>query len=182
MTDAQFDRAVEMMLAGDKGGLKDIYDAYAKRLYQVIVGIVKSAQDAEDLTSDLFLKLWETAGQYKPGGGHKRYITVMAKNLALDFLRKSGRQSFDIDDDEKDIVIPDRQDIEQETEGSMGFAEALGHLNDNQRRIVDMHIGMQLTLKEISEALEMPMGTVAWNYRSAIEKLKKIYKEGEVYG
>lgn len=182
MTDAQFDAAISRIVRGEKDGLKSIYDAYAKQLYQVIVGVVKNVQDAEDLTADVFMKLWETAAQYKPGSGHKRYITVMARNLAVDFLRKNGRLSFELDDEESGTVAADPQDVQKDVESGIGFAQALDLLSQKQRQIVDMHIGMQLTLQEISEALEIPMGTVAWNYRAAIEKLKKIYKEGERYG
>lgn len=183
MTDAQFDAAIGRIVRGDRNGLKEIYDAYAAQLCQVITGIVKSPQDAEDLTADLFMKIWETASQYKPGNGHKRYITVMARNIALDFLRKNNRLSFDIDDEEQNTVIADTQDIQNDVEQDMSFGAALDALNQNQRQIVDMHIGMQMTLKEISEVLAMPMGTVAWNYRTAIEKLRKLYdKEGERYG
>ena len=182
MTDAEFDSAIALVTAGDKSGLKSIYDAYAKRIYQVIYGIVKNPHDSEDLTADLFIKLWDNASLYRPGSGHKRYLTVMAKNLALDFLRKAGRQSFEIDAGEKEYVIPDGGDVENDVTEKMSFTRALEYLNPNQRRVVDMHIGMEMTLREISEALDMPMGTVSWNYRSAIQKLKKIYKEGGTYG
>ena len=181
MTDAQFDAAVARIVQGEKDGLKEIYDAYAKQIYQVILGIVRSEYDAQDLTADLFMKLWETASQYKAGNGHKRYITVMARNLALDFLRKNGRQSFELDDDESQTQIADPQSIEKDIENSMTFSQALDALNPKQRQIVDMHIGMQMTLQEISQALGIPQGTVAWNYRTAIERLKKLYKEGELY-
>ncbi len=182
MTDREFDMAAEMIVRGDRNGLKAIYDAYAKQLYTVIEGIVKNPHDAEDLTADLFMKLWDTASQYRSGNGHKRYLTVMARNIALDFLRKSRRQSFDIDDDEKEMTVADGQNVEEDVSAQMSFAQALSALNPRQRQIVDMHIGMQMTLKEISEALEMPMGTVAWNYRTAIEKLKKTYEEDSGYG
>lgn len=182
MTDAEFDRAVELVAKREKDGLKNIYDAYAKRIYQVIYGIVKNPHDSQDLTADLFMKLWDDPSSYRSGNGHKRYLTVMAKNLALDFLRKAGRQSFEIDAGENEYIIPDTGDIEKEVTCEMSFSQALEHLNPNQRMVVDMHIGMEMTLKEISLALEMPMGTVSWNYRTAIEKLKKIYKEGGTYG
>ncbi len=182
MTDAQFDAAIGLVTRGDKSGLKSIYDAYAKQMYQVILGIVRNTQDAEDLTADLFMKLWETASQYRSGSGHKRYITVMARNLAVDFLRKNGRLSFELDDEEQAVQVADGQDVEKDVESSMNFSQALDCLSAKQRQIVDMHIGMQMTLQEISEALKIPMGTVAWNYKTAIDKLKKIYKEGERYG
>ena len=49
------------MIDKDRNGLKDIYTAYAKQIYRVILGIVRSHEDAEDLTSDFFLKLWNMA-------------------------------------------------------------------------------------------------------------------------
>ena len=182
MTDAQFDAAIGLIVRGNKDGLKSIYDAYAEQIYHVIVGIVKSPMDAEDLTADLFMKLWETASQYRSGSGHKRYLTVMARNLAIDFLRRSSRQSFELDDDEQGREIADTQNVEKDVESGMGFSEALECLNPKQRQIVDMHIGMQLTLQEISDTLGIPMGTVSWNYRAAIERLRRLYKEGELYG
>jgi RNA polymerase sigma-70 factor (ECF subfamily) len=182
MTDAQFDAAIGLIVRGDKSGLKEIYNAYARQICQVITGIVKNSQDAEDLTADLFMKLWETASQYRPGSGHKRYITVMARNLALDFLRRNNRLSFELDDEEQNTVVADTQDVQKDIEEKMGFWAALDSLNPNQRQIVDMHIAMQMTLKEISEAMKMPMGTVAWNYRTAIERLRNLYREDEVYG
>lgn len=182
MTDAQFDAAIGLIVRGNKDGLKGIYDAYARQMYQVIVGIVKSPMDAEDLTADLFMKLWETASQYKSGNGHKRYLTVMARNIAIDFIRRNSRQSFELDDDEQGREIADTQDIEKDVESGMSFARALECLNPKQRQIVAMHIGLQMTLQEISDTLQMPMGTVAWNYKAAIDKLKKRYKEGERYG
>ncbi len=182
MTDAQFEASILQIVNGSKDGLKEIYDAYAKQVYQIILGVVRSTYDAEDLTADMFMKLWETASQYKPGNGHKRYITVMARNLAIDFLRKNGRQSFELDDDESGTEAADSQDLEKDVEGSLGFSQALDALNPKQRHIVDLHIGMQMTLQEISDSLGIPLGTVSWNYRAAIERLKKLYKEGELYG
>lgn len=182
MTDAQFEASILQIVNGSKDGLKEIYDAYAKQVYQIILGVVRSPYDAEDLTADMFMKLWETASQYKPGNGHKRYITVMARNLAIDFLRKNGRQSFELDDDESGTEAADSQDLENDVEGSLGFSQALDALNPKQRHIVDLHIGMQMTLQEISDSLGIPLGTVSWNYRAAIERLKKLYKEGELYG
>ena len=182
MTDAQFEASIGLIVSGNKNGLKEIYDAYAKQVYQIILGVVRSPYDAEDLTADMFMKLWETASQYKPGNGHKRYITVMARNLAIDFLRKNGRQSFELDDDESGTEAADSQDLEKDVEGSLGFSQALDALNPKQRHIVDLHIGMQMTLQEISDSLGIPLGTVSWNYRAAIERLKKLYKEGELYG
>ena len=98
MTDTEFDFRVELILKNDKNGLREIYQCYGKVIYNIMLDIVKSPQDAEDLTSDFFLKLWDTAGQYRKGTGHKRYLTVMAKNLALDFIRKRRHETPTLDE------------------------------------------------------------------------------------
>lgn len=100
LTDTEFDFRVELILKNDKNGLREIYQCYGKVIYNIMLDIVKSPQDAEDLTSDFFLKLWDTAGQYRKGTGHKRYLTVMAKNLALDFIKKRRHETPSLDDEE----------------------------------------------------------------------------------
>ena len=58
LTDTEFDFRVELILKNDKNGLREIYQCYGKVIYNIMLDIVKSPQDAEDLTSDFFLKLW----------------------------------------------------------------------------------------------------------------------------
>ena len=56
LTDTEFDFRVELILKNDKNGLREIYQCYGKVIYNIMLDIVKSPQDAEDLTSDFFLK------------------------------------------------------------------------------------------------------------------------------
>lgn len=80
------------MQKGDKTGLKEIYEAYISYIYAVIRGVVKNKENAEDLTAEFFIKLWNMADQYKAGSGHKTWMTVIARNMAIDFMRKAGRE------------------------------------------------------------------------------------------
>ena len=50
MTDTEFDFRVELILKNDKNGLREIYQCYGKVIYNIMLDIVKSPQDAEDLT------------------------------------------------------------------------------------------------------------------------------------
>ena len=64
----------------------------------------------------------------------------------------------------------------------MAFSQALETLNDAEKEIINLRVGFDMTFKEISEALGIPLGTVAWRYRQALNKLKKTVKEGSIYG
>ena len=183
LTDTEFDFRVELILKNDKNGLREIYQCYGKVIYNIMLDIVKSPQDAEDLTSDFFLKLWDTAGQYRKGTGHKRYLTVMAKNLALDFIRKRRHETPTLDDDE--AGHKEQQDsmrVDDDVIGKLTFEEALKLLSEGERDILNMRLGMDMTFREISRAVGKPLGTVTWKYRQAVFKLKKTIKEDSIYG
>ena len=58
MNNREFDRCMRRMQKGDKTGLKEIYEAYISYIYAVIRGVVKNKENAEDLTAEFFIKLW----------------------------------------------------------------------------------------------------------------------------
>ena len=85
MTDAQFDACMLRIRQGDKESLKMIYQEYIAFIYSVIYGILKNKENAEDVTSEFFIKLWNVSDYYKPGGKHKGYLATIARNMAVDF-------------------------------------------------------------------------------------------------
>ena len=94
MTDKEFDFRMELILKGDTDGLRAVYEDYGKYIYKTFVNIVRSPQDAEDLTSDFFLRLWQKAEYYRMGNGHKRWLVTIAHNMAADFLKKEKQNGF----------------------------------------------------------------------------------------
>ena len=94
MTDRQFERRITLIQQGDKQGLKEIYEEYGKTIYQCVYQILRSSHDAEDITSEFFLKLWRIADTYCFGGKHKRWLVTIARNMALDFLKKQKREQI----------------------------------------------------------------------------------------
>ena len=178
MTDREFDRSMDQIRQGQKEGLRLIYEEYGTFIYKTLLSVVKSPQDAEDLTSDLFLRLWQKAEQYRHGAGHKAYLARIAHNMAVDHLRSRGRLSFTLDDEEENFDPPDQSRTDDTAESGISFDEAINSLPEPEGEIVNLHIGMELTFREIAEALKMPIGTVTWKYRSAIDRLRKTVKGG----
>ena len=183
MTDNSFERCILLIRQGDKSGLKEIYDGYGKLIYSVMLSAVKRHTDAEDLTSDFFLKLWDKlADTYKAGNGHKRWLVTAARNMAVDFLRKNSRMELTIDrsddnDDTQKNEPVSSDNTEDEAIGSLSVREALSHLDDKEREIVNLKLFADLTFREIAPIMAMPLGTVTWKYRNAIKKLQKYVKE-----
>ena len=61
MEDRQFHLCMKKMKAGDKAALREIYEAYAGYIFSVVLRVTGSREDAEDVTSDFFIKLWKLA-------------------------------------------------------------------------------------------------------------------------
>jgi len=183
LTEEQFSACIRQIINHDQSGLRAIYDAYLPYIYQIVLGVVGRKEDAEDVTSDFFIKLWQKADTFKEGHGHKGYLATIARNMAIDYLRKMRRELLDsfTNDNEEDtpkaeIAAPDN--IEDTVISDISLNEALNTLKEKERKVVDMKILSEMTFNEISEALSMPMGTVTWLYREAIKKLRRYGYEG----
>ena len=180
MTDTQFDECLSRIRGKDKAGLKAIYQEYVAFIYHVVLDIVRNKESAEDITSDFFIKLWEKADGYKPGGGHKGYMATIARNMAIDHIRKYKREELtggvtddDALPDEIETARDDGLSPEEEVVSDISVEQALARLKPVYRQIVTMKVLSDMTFKEIASVLEMPMGTVTWNYQEAIKMLRR---------
>ncbi|MCQ2518615.1 MAG: sigma-70 family RNA polymerase sigma factor [Lachnospiraceae bacterium] len=170
MTQNEFDLCMNKIKSGDKEGLRIIYESYISYVYTVIYGVLGNKENAEDVTSEFFIRLWKNAGSYVPQGSHVAYIATVARHMAIDFLRKyKGEVLLDeMPEETSESGLP-----ETEVVGDMTLKEALECLNDKERTVVSMKVISEMTFQEISDTLGIPLGTVTWRYRNAIEKLRR---------
>ena len=167
---------------GDMCGLRQIYEEYGRMIYSSVLQLCRNQHMAEDITSEFFLKLRKAAAVYREGYGHKKWLLVSARNLAIDFMRRNSREiPSDSDGGENENYqfseIPDRSDTETEVSSRLTAAELLDSLDVNLREIVHLKVYCGFTFAEIAAILKQPQGTVAWRYQSAIKKLKAMYGE-----
>lgn len=158
--------------AGDKSALREIYEAYAGYIYSVVVQVTINKEDAEDVTSEFFIKLWKLADTYKSGNGHRAWIAVIARNMAIDLLRKNRREV--LTEDFADAVTESpSEEVEGKVVSDMSLRSALDILKPSEREIVNMKIMGELTFQEIADILKQPLGTVTWRYQNAVKKLRR---------
>lgn len=180
MEDQVFDRCMERIRQGDKDALKDIYTAYAGFLFHLILGILKNRENAEDVTSEFFIKLWDIADRYVPGTGHRAWLTRIARNMSIDYLRAHKREiPKDVSEEGEELTgeygteSAGEDETAKEAIANISVQEALEKLKPAEREVVHLKIIGDLTFEEISRILETPMGTVTWRYREAIKKLRR---------
>ena len=179
MTDREFLSAIKKLLKGDKDGLRSIYEAYVKLIYSVVYDTVGSKEDAEDITSDFFIKLIRVADSFKMGSPHKTWLVTITKNMAIDHIRKKSREVLEIDNTSDDENAPrqwedtSRGRLEDTVTMSSDISQAIETLDPREKEIIDLKLVGQFKFKEIAEMTGQPMGTVTWLYNQGIKKLRR---------
>ena len=170
MTDKEFDKCMKKIASGDRDALKDIYTEYLKLIYSVIYDTIKHREEAEDLTSDFFVKLYTIAPTFVPGQGHKRWLVTIAKNMTIDRIKKLDREMMV--DEMPEPQIP-HESLENTIIQNVDLQTAMKSLTDEEREVLDLKVVGGFTFKEISEMKRKPQGTVSWIYNNAIKKLRR---------
>lgn len=156
---------------------------HLKPVYGFIFNFVKDAGVAEDLTQEVFIKAWRGLKKFDRGKSFKPWIFKIARNAAIDFLRKKKAIPFSEFDSEdgKNIMLEtindsaplpgeifDRENLARELE------EAVEKLSYKQREVVYFHYQNYLTFEEIAEISGESVNTVKSRHRRAILELRKL--------
>ena len=159
----------ELLRKGDKQAFAEIFSELKVPVYTIICRIVQSQHLAEDVTQDVFVKLFVSPPE--PSVKNPRaWIFRMARNSAIDALRK--KQSSDIDgcspaaDDEISGMIA-RWDMES----------AIGRLPQDEREILSLHINAELGFGEIANIVGLSLPAVYRRYRKALRSLREFLTE-----
>ncbi len=172
VSDKQFEQCMKRIQRGDKTALKEIYEAYLPLVYTIAVDVLKNKENAEDITSEFFIKLWEIADRFKEGNGHKAWMIRIIKNMAIDYIRKYRKEEMtDFSDASKEEKAKDQ--VEEEVIGNLSLQKALSTLSEGEQEIVKLKVLADMTFKEIAKTCNQPMGTVTWKYQNAMKKLRR---------
>lgn len=169
MEEKQFSACMERMRSGDRSALHEVYESYIGYIYTIVLQTVLNREDAEDVTSEFFMKLWRLADTYREGNGHRAWMAAIARNMAVDLLRKTKREVL------TEVVTEDASDVsvEKEVIADMSLRQALDSLKPGEREVVHLKIMGEMTFQEIADILKIPLGTVTWRYQNAIRKLRR---------
>lgn len=142
------------------------YAMTSKQVFFTLKKYLKDTMLIEDLMQDTYIKFIKNILNVDPNLEVKSYLTTIARNLAIDYLRKSKPHIYD-----DDILLS----VLDETQVDQDFLYLLDTLDQIDRDIVYLHVIEEMTFKEIALLNEMPLGTVLWRYQKALKQLKKEY-------
>ena len=166
---------VRRCLGGDASAWEDIVRLYNRRIYNLCYRFTNSADDAQDLTQDVFIKLYRTLGSYDvEKGAFTTWLTTLTRNLLVDHFRRSrqDRVTDSIDgtsrEEEDALSISDRlEDPRPSPDDRLASKEtqkmvqtALARLSPELREAVILRDLQDMDYKEIAGTLRVPEGTV----------------------
>lgn len=161
-----------------KVGADALYEMYSGSLMGVVARVISDREIAEDVLQDVLVKIWNSIQQYDPSKGRLfTWMVNVARNLAIDKVRSKDFRNHSKNQDLENHV--NSIDIQRNTvykPEHLGVKDLLQKLRPEQQIIVDMIYFQGYTHVEVSDELEIPLGTVKTRLRMGIIELRKYFK------
>lgn len=173
-------------LSGDGSAFKQLVERHLKHVYNFLYRLTGNAQDADDITQEVFLKVWKNLRKYKSDHSFKSWLFRIARNAAYDLLRKKKNMvfsDFENQDGENPLLdnitdlnpLPDELVAQAEKKDFVG--SILQQLSPKYREVLLLHYNEHLTFEEIGQVLDKPIDTVKSQHRRALIVLRSIFNK-----
>lgn len=163
-------------LADDPSALAPLYDRHARLVYGLALAVLGNADEAADLSQEVFLSLCTAHGYDATRGTLGAFLTTMTRTRAIDRLRRRTRRVRLLRDHHAATPVPVASPTPLEritqAECTERVRQALDALPPNERRALEMAYFQGLTQAEIAEDLDAPLGTVKSWCRRGLFALK----------
>lgn len=155
---------------------KFLVNEYRDKVFRFISLYVQNDLECEELASDVFLTLWLNWEKVSDVSNIDNYIFILAKNKALNHLRKNNRTSVDIDSIQIDLfhntqTTPESLYISEELTNAMN--DAVNELPQKTKSAFLMVRENKKSYKDAAEILGVSVGTIEKQVAGAVEKLKE---------
>jgi RNA polymerase sigma-70 factor, ECF subfamily len=167
--------------AKQPAALARLYERYGSLVYGVALKVLQNQPEAEDLTQEIFLSLWQRPVDRDKHGHLLRYLITMTRSRAIDKLRSRSRILNLVQRWGQNVTVatPEHTPVEQAVvnERSQQVRQALTQLSDQQRQVIELAYDVGLSQTEIAQQLDKPLGTVKSWTRQGLLKLKQLLQD-----
>lgn len=175
---------VARLAAGDEAALGPLYDRYGKLVYSLALRVVRDAAAAEEVTQEVFVRLWRNAASFEPARGRAHaWLMRITHNLALNEVRR--RQSRPVAAEKYDWEAAGAAVVDQATERdpaqvawlrerAVAVRKAIAQLPAPQRQAIELAFFGGLSQAEVAAAVGDPLGTVKSRIRVGMQRLREL--------
>jgi len=165
----------------DEQAFVELYQHFFPRIYNFVYSRLKNTVDADDVTSDVFLKMSDHLDRFD---AKKASFSTWLFRIATNAVTDQARRTQKLGETEwNDVFSPEAPDSETpeanalHEEGNEELLKALDKLSEREKKIVEMRYFMDAEFGFIAETLDMKPGAVRTALHRALEKLKEILGE-----
>lgn len=173
---------LRLIAQAQESALGELYDRYSRLVYSMALNSVDDPVLAEEITQDVFLRIWNKATTYQVEQGKViTWIASITRYRSIDMLRRlkvrpEGNRSAWAEEDDEPFESIDPIDIEEEVQlnqRSDNIRKAIADLPKDQRQALTLAFFNGYTHAEIAQILNEPLGTVKTRIRLAMQKLRQ---------
>lgn len=175
---------IRLIAHSQENALGELYDRYGRLVYSVALGILGDSGRAEEVTQDVFERVWEKAMTYSADEGRVvNWLASIARHRSIDLFRhsRSHRENLEISWQEAEsIALTDGNNTEWEAyleQRQLVIRRAVAQLPLDQRQALGMAFFLGYSHQEIADALHEPLGTVKTRIRLAMQKLRLLLND-----
>lgn len=177
---------------GSEKAFEELVIKYEKMVYNVAYRVLRNAEDAADVTQEAFIKAHRALPNFRSDAKFSTWVCSIVTNVCYDFLRKSKRTKttplyYTNDDEESEIALPDNSSeidplqMATATELRYYLLKAIETLDEDQKQVIVLRELNDYSYQEISDELDISIGTVKSRLsRARVKVIKKLREEPEL--
>jgi len=172
---------LHLIARSQEQAVSELYDRYCRLVYTVALNAIADPARAEEITQDVFVRVWENARTYRSDQGRVvNWLTSIARNRAIDVFRRSRvrRENLHISwDVAEDLNPPAPQNVEADADLVQRQRQvrwAVTQLPEEQKQALGLAFFQGLSHLEVADALGEPLGTVKTRIRLGMQKLRSL--------
>lgn len=169
----------------NQNALLALYEQYGNLVYSLSLRVLRQPALAEEVTQDVFLKLWRQPDRWDPSlGQFSSWLLTITRNASIDRLRREGRQSLVDWDKAGESELSEREahsfaaNQAAWIDGQL-LRRLLQRLPPDQRQLIELAFFEGYTQSELAELLNLPLGTVKTRIRIGMQKLRVLWEEAQ---
>ena len=172
---------LQLIARSQENALSELYDRYSRLVYSVALNATADPSQAEEITQDVFVRVWESARTYRADQGRvATWLTSIARSRAIDVYRRSRVRGENLHiswEEAESLDPPAPQDVEAEADLAQRqrwVRWAVAQLPAEQQQALGLAFFQGLSHAEIAQALGEPLGTIKTRIRLAMQKLRQL--------
>jgi RNA polymerase sigma-70 factor (ECF subfamily) len=169
------DILINNIRTGDSDSFAVIVERYKLQVYNLMYRYSGSAEDAADMTQDVFCRVFERLGQYKKQKSFFAWLYTLALNFARDWARKNNTRMQTLDSYSSEKLLTQKSDLPESLIEAHQQARALGAaletLGGDRREMVLLKYRHEHSIREIAEIFEISESAVKMRLKRALDEL-----------